>query len=200
MINNELKAFEGKIVRVYQGPNYFTGKILGVGEEYITLSLQTNEIMLIKADHIHSISVDVKDNFLFPISENNEDNIDMGFINEKNFYEILQALKYETIKLNDSSESETGIICEVGDDSITVVDKQEVKIIFLNHIKNICIPQSLVNNLQNKSLKKNNLPDVTDNLPEKEIVPKQEPQQQKKNKQAWEKIEISGTTIAYWFL
>ncbi|MGI6711508.1 MAG: hypothetical protein ACOX4L_02045 [Bacillota bacterium] len=194
---NYLKAFEGKVVRLYQGPKYFTGKILGVQEEYLILYPQTKDLMLIKADHIHSIGIDVKDNYLFPVSE---DNIGISFAKEKSFYQILQTLKYEMVKFNNGPESVTGIISDVGDENIILVDKQEVWTIYIYHIKSISIDRNTTNNLNYRSLKENKLSNLINYIPENRSNQKQESQHHENNKQDSEKKQFTGTTINYRFL
>ncbi|MGI6711509.1 MAG: hypothetical protein ACOX4L_02050 [Bacillota bacterium] len=129
-----LEPLEGKVVRIHRGgPKSRTGVLLGVKKDYLIMWNEEDGIQYLARNHIQSICEDKKGNFNFVL----EDTVVPTFINADTFVDCLRKLEYQWVRVNDGPECVEGIVVDVKDEYIKMISDQEVRIMYVFHLKSV---------------------------------------------------------------
>ncbi|MGI6066431.1 MAG: hypothetical protein ACOYI2_08060 [Bacillota bacterium] len=129
-----LEALEGKVVRVHRGgPKSRTGLLLGVRKDYLVMWNDEDGIQYLARNHVQSICEDKKGNFNFAL----EEVVYPAYVDADTLVDCLRKLEYQWVRVNDGPEGVEGIIVDVEDDYIKIISDQEVRIMYLYHLKNV---------------------------------------------------------------
>lgn len=130
-----LKSLVGEVLKIDRGgPESRVGKLLTVGEDFLTLLTEEDGVILYKTYHIKSITQNSKNN----IEVNVEVPEDFDLINTSSFKSACTELENRWVKVNrGGKESLEGVLCDISDDYITLVVKEEVIRISMFHIRSL---------------------------------------------------------------
>jgi hypothetical protein len=129
------KYYQDKVIKVDRdGPESRIGMLLDGGEDYIALLTEEDGVVYYNTHHIKSITENMKGRLKFDV----EDPEDFGIIKAENFKELLETLVFSWVKINrDYPETVEGILCEVKNDFVYLVNNEEIICIAIFHIKNV---------------------------------------------------------------
>ncbi|UFJ42659.1 hypothetical protein LOK74_09270 [Brevibacillus humidisoli] len=129
--NEVLVILKHQPVRVDQGgPKSQSGRILKIGEDFFALHTGEDGVVYYKTAHVKSLSQDKT--YSFHMDEDPE------FVDAETFVELLENLQNCWVTINQGgSEAVEGLLMEVQDDHVTVMDNQKVFRIAILHIRNI---------------------------------------------------------------
>jgi len=130
---NQIKGLVYQGVKVnLGGPESRTGVLLAVGDDYLVLQANTGEVVYYQQEHVKSVINKAKE---LGIAANF---IEQPYVTGQAFQDILATLKHKWVKINRGGpESVEGILSEVNDEYITLVNRDEVIYIVTFHIKNV---------------------------------------------------------------
>ncbi len=130
------KALRDKVVQVNRGGSESkVGKLVAVKDDYIALLTKDDGVVYYQTKHIKSITENVKHNYNLDVKV-----LDSAEYLPENFMKLLETCKYDWIQINrGGNEKVDGIVNEVDDGILTIVDNKEVVRIFIKHIKNVSI-------------------------------------------------------------
>ncbi|WP_045519034.1 hypothetical protein [Neobacillus niacini] len=135
MGKNLTKYFQDKVIKVDRdGPESRIGLFLDAGDDYIAVFTEDDGVVYYKTHHINSITENMKGELEFgvEIPEDFEYNV------AENFEGLLESLKYCWVKINRSApETVEGMLCEIENDFVFLVNKEEIVRISMLHIKNV---------------------------------------------------------------
>lgn len=135
-MNKELlRSLQGKVVKVDRGgPESRVGQILSVKDDYITVLTERDGLVYYNAQHIKSLTDNVKQglDLKFDIPK------DFNYIKGKDFKSVLDNLKFHWVQVNRGGpEMLEGVLDETTDDFITIIVNEEVIRLSLFHIRSI---------------------------------------------------------------
>ncbi|EOO42286.1 spore coat protein [Bacillus mycoides] len=140
---DQIKGLVGENVKVnLRGPESRIGVLLSLGKDYLTLQLPHEEVVYYQLKHVKSLVKKVK--------ETKCDDYDGSYFysDEDTFLDVLSDSKYKWVKINRGGpESVEGLLSEVHDGCITLVNGEEVIYVINYHIKSV---NQIVKNKKNE--------------------------------------------------
>ncbi|MFD6510990.1 MULTISPECIES: spore coat protein [unclassified Bacillus (in: firmicutes)] len=130
---DQIKGLVGENVKVnLRGPESRVGVLLSLGKDYLTLQLPHGEVVYYQLKHVKSLVKKVKETKC-------DDYYGSCFYSEEDtFLDVLKDLKYKWIKVNRGGpECVEGLLSEVHDECITLVNGDEVIYVIIYHIKSV---------------------------------------------------------------
>lgn len=129
----QMKSLVNQKVKVnLGGPESRTGVLLGMGADYLVLQANTGEVLYYQQEHVKSV-----------INKSQEfgvacDWIEQPYIEGADFLNILDSLKYKWVKINRGGpESVEGLVSNINEEYVTLVNHDEVIYVTNFHIKNV---------------------------------------------------------------
>lgn len=114
------------------GPESYTGVLLEVGGDYLILQGNTGEVIYYQRQHVKGVMKKKKEIELSPYF------IEQYYVDGAMFQEILGSLKYKWVKINRGGlESVEGVLSEVNEEYITVINRDEIIYVINFYIKNV---------------------------------------------------------------
>ncbi|MEH7483793.1 hypothetical protein V7157_22545, partial [Neobacillus drentensis] len=135
MGKNLTKYFQDRIIKVDRGgPESKIGMLMDASEDYLCLLTEDDGIVYHKTKHIKSFTDNLKEQFKFDVDVPK----DFEFKKAKNFNDLLNSLVYRWVYINrGSTETVEGVLCEVKNDLVHLVNNGELIRIAMSHIKNV---------------------------------------------------------------
>ncbi|MEH7158776.1 DUF6897 domain-containing protein [Neobacillus drentensis] len=130
-----MKMFIGKVIKVDRGgPESKIGMVLDASDDLIVLLTEDDGVVYYNIKHIKSFTDNIKDEMKFDIDVPK----DFKFIKATNFHELLASLKFKWIKINRGGpEKLEGVLTEVDNDSVFLINNQEIVRLSVSHIRSI---------------------------------------------------------------
>ncbi|WP_410984375.1 spore coat protein [Bacillus cereus] len=130
---NQIESWIYQSVKVnLGGPESCTGVLLEVGGDYLILQGNTGEVIYYQRRHVKGVMKKKKEIGLSPYF------IEQYYVDGATFQEILGSLKYKWIKINRGGlESVEGVLSEVNEEYVTLINRDEVIYVINVHIKNV---------------------------------------------------------------
>ena len=130
-----MKCFIGKVIKVDRGgPESKIGMLMDASDDLIVLLTEDDGLVYYNSKHIKSFSDNIKGSMKLSI----EVPKDFKFIKAANFKELLDSLKFKWIKINRGGpEKLEGVLTEVENDSVFLINNQEIVRLSLLHIRSI---------------------------------------------------------------
>lgn len=128
---DQIKGLVGENVKVnLRGPESRVGVLSVLGKDYLTLQLPPGEVVYYQLKHVKSLVKKVK--------EAQGDYGSCFYADEDTFLDVLNDLKYKWIKINRGGpECVEGLLSDIHDNCITLVNCDEVIYIINSHIKSV---------------------------------------------------------------
>ncbi|EEL36399.1 spore coat protein [Bacillus toyonensis] len=138
---DQIKGLVGENVKVnLRGPESRVGVLVSLGKDYLTLQLPLGELVYYQLKHVKSLVRKVK--------EAPGEYGSCFYADEDTFLDVLNDLKYKWIKINRGGpECVEGLLSDIHDGSITLVNGDEVIYIINSHIKSV---NQIVKNKKNE--------------------------------------------------
>ncbi|MEH7373850.1 hypothetical protein, partial [Neobacillus drentensis] len=135
MGKNLTKYFQDRIIKVDRGgPESRIGMLMDASEDYLCLLTEDDGLVYHKTQHIKSFTDNLKEQFKFDVDVPK----DFEFKKAKNFKDLLKSLVYRWVNINrGSTETVEGVLCEVKNDLVHLVNNGEIIRIAMSHIKNV---------------------------------------------------------------
>ncbi|OQR54543.1 spore coat protein [Bacillus sp. CDB3] len=129
----QIKSLVGENVKVnLRGPESRVGILASLGGDYLTLQLPHGELVYYQLKHVKSLVKKVKE------SKCGDCYISRFYSDDDNFVDVLRDLKYKWVKINRGGpECVEGLLSEVHDECITLVNGDEVIYVIIYHIKSV---------------------------------------------------------------
>jgi hypothetical protein len=129
------KYFQDRVIKVDRGgPESSIGMLMDASEEYLCLLTEEDGIVYHNTKHIKNFTDNLKEQFKFDVDVPK----DFEFKKAKNFKDLLKSLKYRWVNINrGGTESVEGVLCEVKNDLVCLVNNGEIVRIAMSHIKNV---------------------------------------------------------------
>ncbi|MBE7120240.1 spore coat protein [Bacillus cereus] len=139
----QIKSLVGENVKVnLRGPESRIGVLLSLGKDYLTLQLPHGEVVYYQLKHVKSLVKKVKE------TKCDDYYGSCFYSDEDTFLDVLSDLKYKWVKINRGGpESVEGLLSEVHDGCITLVNGEEVIYVINYHIKSV---NQIVKNKKNE--------------------------------------------------
>jgi hypothetical protein len=130
-----MKCFIGKVIKVDRGgPESKIGMLMDASDDLIVLLTEDDGLVYYNSKHIKSFTDNIKGNMKLNI----EVPKDFKFIKAANFKELLDCLKFKWIKINRGGpEKLEGVLTEADNDSVFLINNQEIIRLSLIHIRSI---------------------------------------------------------------
>ncbi|MDQ0200212.1 hypothetical protein [Neobacillus ginsengisoli] len=132
-----IRSFSGKVIRIDRGgPDSRIGKLLDVYDDHLVLLTEEDGVVYYNTEHIKSVTENTNEKLdcNFEIPE--------GFEYKKadNFNSLLSTLKYQWVKINRGGpEKIEGILGDVNNDNLLLINKEEIVRISMFHLRNISL-------------------------------------------------------------
>ncbi|WHY64635.1 hypothetical protein [Neobacillus sp. SuZ13] len=135
MNRDMMKSLVGKIVKIDRGgPESRIGKLLDVYDDHLVLLTEDDGVVYYCTHHIKSVTENAKDQLTFDIEVPEE----FDFKKADNFQGMLSSLMYQWVKINRGGpEKLEGVLGEVNNDYVSLINKEEIVRLSMFHIKNI---------------------------------------------------------------
>ncbi|MGW6191326.1 spore coat protein [Bacillus cereus] len=130
---DQIKGLVGENVKVnLRGPESRIGVLLSLGKDYLTLQLPHGEVVYYQLKHVKSLVKKVKE------TKCDDYYGSCFYSDEDTFLDVLSDFKYKWVKINRGGpESVEGLLSEVHDGCITLVNGEEVIYVINFHIKSV---------------------------------------------------------------
>ncbi|MFK4426574.1 spore coat protein [Bacillus sp. RC51] len=130
---DQIKGLVGENVKVnLRGSESRVGVLLSLGKDYLTLQLPHGEVVYYQLKHVKSLVKKVKE------TKCDDYYGSCFYSDEDTFLDVLSDLKYKWIKVNRGGpECVEGLLSEVHDECITLVNGDEVIYVIIYHIKSV---------------------------------------------------------------
>ena len=130
---DQIKGLVGENVKVnLRGPESRVGVLVSLGKDYLTLQLPHGELVYYQLKHVKSLVKKVKER------KCGDDYGSCFYSDEDTFLDVLSDLKYKWVKINRGGpECVEGLLSEVHDGCITLVNGDEVIYVINSHIKSV---------------------------------------------------------------
>ena len=130
---DQIKGLVGENVKVnLRGPESRVGVLLSLGKDYLTLQLPHGEVVYYQLKHVKSLVRKVKE------TKCDDYYGSCFYSDEDTFLDVLKDLKYKWIKINRGGpECVEGLLSEVHEECIILVNCDEVIYIINYHIKSV---------------------------------------------------------------
>ncbi|MEH7308977.1 hypothetical protein, partial [Neobacillus drentensis] len=135
-MNKDLrKYFQEKVIKVNRGgPESRIGKLLDASYDFITVLTEDDGVVYYNTHNIKSFTENLKEPFKFDVDVPK----DFEFKKANNFKDLLKSLEYCWVKINRGGpETVEGVLCEVKNDFVYVVNNADIVRIAIVHIKNV---------------------------------------------------------------
>ncbi|HDR7793244.1 TPA: spore coat protein [Bacillus luti] len=128
----QIKGLIGENVKVnLRGPESKVGILVLLGKDYLILQLPLGELVYYQLNHVKSIVKKAKETKC-------GDYCDSCFCPEDTFTDVLIDLKYQWVKINRGGpECVEGLLSEVHEECIALVNGEEVIYVINFHIKSV---------------------------------------------------------------
>lgn len=128
-----MKYFKESVIKVNRdGSESKVSKLLYEGDDYIAVLTEKNGVVYYNTHQIKSFTENVKGKWDFEVE------VPENFKQAENFNELLKLLKYHWVKINHgSSEVVKGVLCDISDDLVHLVAKDELVRIPILHVNNV---------------------------------------------------------------
>lgn len=138
---DQIKGLVGENVKVnLRGPESRVGVLSLLGKDYLTLQLPHGELVYYQLKHVKSLVRKVK--------EAQGEYGSCFYAEEDTFLDALNDLKYKWIKINRGGpECVEGLLSDIHDGNITLVNGDEVIYVINSHIKSV---SQIVKNKKNE--------------------------------------------------
>jgi len=138
---DQIKGLVGENVKVnLRGPESRVGVLSLLGKDYLTLQLPHGELVYYQLKHVKSLVRKVK--------EAQGESGSCFYAEEDTFLDVLNDLKYKWIKINRGGpECVEGLLSDIHDGNITLVNGDEVIYVINSHIKSV---SQIVKNKKNE--------------------------------------------------
>ncbi len=138
---DQIKGLVGENVKVnLRGPESRVGVLSVLGKDYLTLQLPHGELVYYQLKHVKSLVRKVK--------EAQGDYGSCFCADDDTFLDVLNDLKYTWIKINRGGpECVEGLLSDIHDRNITLVNGDEVIYVINSHIKSV---SQIVKNKKNE--------------------------------------------------
>lgn len=130
---DQIKGLVGETVKVnLRGPESRVGVLLSLGKNYLVLQLPHGELVYYQLKHVKSLVKKVKETKCGECYHS-------GFCSDEDtFFDVLKDLKYKWVKINRGGpECVEGLLSDVHEECITLVNCDEVIYIINYHIKSV---------------------------------------------------------------
>jgi spore coat protein B len=135
MNRDMMKSMVSKIIKIDRGgPESKIGKLLDVYDDHLVVLTEDDGVVYYCTHHIKSVTENAKEQIEFSIEvpENFE------FKKAENFHGILSSLMYQWVKINRGGpEKLEGVLGEVTNDYVSIINKEEIVRLSMFHIRNI---------------------------------------------------------------
>ena len=130
-----LQTLVGKVIKIDRGgPDSKIGKLLAVGEDFLTILIEKEGIVYYKMYHIKSITENAKKGLPFEL----EIPESFEYKTASTFTGILSSLEYSWVKINrGGKDSIEGVLEDISTEYVTVVANEEIIRLSTFHIRNI---------------------------------------------------------------
>ncbi|SCB80178.1 spore coat protein [Bacillus sp. N5-665] len=138
---DQIKGLVGENVKVnLRGPESRVGVLSLLGKDYLTLQLPHGELVYYQLKHVKSLVRKVK--------EAQGEYVSCFYAEEDTFLDVLNDLKYKWVKINRGGpECVEGLLSDIHDGNITLVNGDEVIYVINSHIKSV---SQIVKNKKNE--------------------------------------------------
>ncbi|MFJ8066494.1 hypothetical protein ACIQYS_18000 [Psychrobacillus sp. NPDC096426] len=125
-----LDSLKNMKIRLYlEGSQFVEGVLLNVKQDYLVVDVG-GKLCYFTLDHIQALSNNAKNFHIFP-----KNDVDL---NNNDLIGVLKELKYNWVTINSLSDQELfGVLSNIFEDSIIVINQQELHYIAKSHISNI---------------------------------------------------------------
>lgn len=130
-----LKSLIGKVIKIDRGgPESRVGLLLDVYNDHLVLLTEEDGLVYYNTHHIKSVTENTKNQVNIVIPESFE------YKKANNLLSLLEILKLQWVKINRGGpEKIEGILCDVSNDIISLINKEEIVRISMVHLRNISI-------------------------------------------------------------
>ena len=133
MSEDIMQSFIGKVIRVDVGARKSRiGRVMDASDEHIVIFTE-DAVVYYNIDYIHCFSENSKGEMEFDIEVPN----DFEFIKVATFKDLLDSLKFRWVQIDCGGKKLEGILNDVKQDVVTLINKEEIFRIFMFHIENI---------------------------------------------------------------
>ncbi|MGE7884284.1 spore coat protein [Bacillus sp. NPDC094077] len=131
--SNEIKSLLDQNVKInLGGPESRIGVLLSAEDEHLVLQGNTGEVIYYQRSHVKSVVKKAKEIKLNPYF------CAQPYFDATTFQDILSGLKYKWVKINRGGpESIDGILSDVNEEYVTLVNREEVIYVLNFHIKSV---------------------------------------------------------------
>ncbi|MFB5197500.1 hypothetical protein COJ96_24460 [Bacillus sp. AFS073361] len=135
MNRDMMKSLVGKIVKIDRGgPDSRIGKLMDVYDDHLVLLTEDDGVVYYCTHHIKSVTENAKDQLEFDIEVPEE----FEFKKADSFQGMLSSLMYQWVKINRGGpEKLEGVLGEVANDYVSLINKEEIVRLSMFHIRNI---------------------------------------------------------------
>ncbi|MBT2726419.1 hypothetical protein J7E63_05625 [Bacillus sp. ISL-75] len=135
MGKDQTKYFQDRVIKVDRGgPESRIGMLMDESEDYLCLLTEDDGLVYHNTKHIKSFTDNLKEQFKFDVDVPK----DFAFKKAKNFKDLLKSLEYRWVNINrGGTETVEGVLCEVKNDLVLLVNNGEIVRIAMSHIKNV---------------------------------------------------------------
>ncbi|MBT2697768.1 hypothetical protein J7E79_10130, partial [Bacillus sp. ISL-40] len=129
------KYFQDRVIKVDRGgPESSIGMFMDASEDYLCLLTEEDGIVYHNTKHIKNFTDNLKEQFKFDVDVPK----DFEFKKAINFKDLLKSLEYRWVNINrGGTETVEGVLCEVKNDLVYLVNNGEIVRIAMSHIKNV---------------------------------------------------------------
>ncbi|WP_179965976.1 hypothetical protein [Lysinibacillus antri] len=150
-MNQELLShLVGQVIRVDRGgPHSAVGRLLYAGSDFFVIMTKKDGVVIYKTHHVKSITHDSKDGM---DDDRGPDNLEA--FNKPDFLSVISQFCKRWVKIN--PEKLEGVLDEVNDDYITIINKEEIIHVSVFHIRNMSTGMGVGNNDNEENNEDNN--------------------------------------------
>ncbi|WP_051633761.1 hypothetical protein, partial [Bacillus sp. UNC41MFS5] len=130
-----MKNFIGRVIKIDRGgPESKIGMLMDASDEFLAILTEDDGLVYYNTNHIKSFTDNLKEKMQFDLDVPQ----DFPFIKADNFHELLGLMKYKWIKINRGGpETLEGVLMKLDNESIYLVNGQEIVRSSMFHIKSI---------------------------------------------------------------
>jgi spore coat protein B len=135
MNRDMMNSLVGKIIKIDRGgPESRVGKLMDVYDDHLVVLTEDDGVVYYCTHHIKSVTENAKEQLEFNI----EVPEGFEFKTADNFYGMLGSLMYQWVKINRGGpEKLEGVLGEVNNDYVALINKEEIVRLSMFHIRNI---------------------------------------------------------------
>ena len=151
-MNQELLShLVGQVIRVDRGgPHAAVGRLLFAGSDFFVLLTKKDGVVIFKTHHVKSITHDSKDSA--EVSTTGPESVEM--FNKPDFLSVMSQYCKRWVKIN--PEKLEGVLDEINEDYITIINKEEIIHVSVFHLRNMIIGTGAGSSDNEESTEENN--------------------------------------------